>query len=147
MITNKMMSDSLRIAKSLAPIDSGNLRHNAIKLLHRKNGFTIKYSGVDAYYIQFVEEGTNGKRKQKGQHFILNTYLNLVNYFANIDDNKHSDNYNRNLIAKNTLDMEVYRENPDYRRLVHMQSIYQHYANEGLTNKDGTQQLYRRRGE
>ena len=139
MFTNKMMMDSLNIAKSLAPIDSGNLRHNAIKLLRRRNGFTIKYSGVDAYYIQFVEEGTS---KQKAQGFILNTYLQLSNYFANIDNGESSSKR-----ATEKLNMELYRENPDYRRIVHTNSIFQHYQTEGMTNSDGSPRLYRGRGE
>ena len=144
MNTNKMMSDSLRIAKSLAPIDSGNLRNNAIKLLRRKNGFTIKYSGIDANYIQFVNDGTS---KQKAQHFVENAYYTLVNYFANVEDNNMEANSNTNKYAQQKINMEVYRDNPDYRRLVHTRSIFQHYQNEGKFNKDGTQQLYYRRGE
>ncbi len=133
MFTNKMMMDSLNIAKSLAPIDSGNLRHNAIKLLRRKNGFTIKYSAVDAYYIEFVEDGT---KNQKAQRFIENTYKTLSEYFANVGKgNEQGEN------TKNNLNMELYRDNPDYRRLVHRESIFQHYQTEG-TNK-----LYRSRGE
>ncbi len=128
-----MMMDSLNIAKSLAPIDSGNLRHNAIKLLRRKNGFTIKYSAVDAYYIEFVEDGT---KNQKAQRFIENTYKTLSEYFANVGKgNEQGEN------TKNNLNMELYRDNPDYRRLVHRESIFQHYQTEG-TNK-----LYRSRGE
>ncbi len=133
MFTNKMMMDSLNIAKSLAPIDSGNLRHNAIKLLRRKNGFTIKYSAVDAYYIEFVEDGT---KNQKAQRFIENTYKTLSEYFANVGKgNEQGEN------TKNNLNMELYRDNPDYRRLVHRESIFQHYQTEG------TDKLYRSRGE
>jgi HK97 gp10 family phage protein len=133
MFTNKMMMDSLNIARDLSPIDSGNLRHNAIKLLRRKNGFTIKYSSVDAYYIEFVEEGTS---KQKAQHFISNTYVTLANYFANIGDNKQT-----NTKQNDNVNMDLYRNNPDYRRLVHRNSIFQHYQTQG------TDRLYKGRGE
>ncbi len=138
MITNKMMMDSLIIAKSLAPIDSGNLRHNAIKLLRHKDGFTIKYSAVDAYYIEFVEEGTS---KQRPQYFIERTYIALSNYFANVDDGNEKAYNKQGEKAKNDLNMELYRDNPDYRRLVHRESIFQHYQTQG------TDKLYRSRGE
>ncbi len=123
---------------SLAPYDTGNLRHNAIKILRRKNGFTIKYSAVDAYYIQFVEEGT---KTQKGQGFIEKTYITLANYFANVENGIQMLNQDANKEAKNKLNMELYRENPDYRRLVHRESIFQHYQTQGTEN------LYRRKGE
>jgi hypothetical protein len=138
MITNKMMADSLRIAKSFINRKSGNMQDNAIKLLRRKNGFTIKYSSTDAYYITFVEEGTS---KQDAQKFIARTYIELSNYFANVGNGNQGQNYGANDEAKNRLNMELYRENPDYRRLVHRDSIFQHYQTEG------TNDLYRRRGE
>jgi len=138
MFTNKMITDSHRIAKSLAPRDSGNLRENAIRVIRRKNGFTINYSTVDAYYIQFVEEGTT---KQKAQNFIARTYIELSNYFANVEKGNEKAHNKQGETTRQKLNMELYRENPDYRRLVHTQSIYQHYANEGRDT------LYRKRGE
>ena len=146
MFTNKMMMDSLNIAKSLAPIDSGNLRHNAIKLLRRKNGFTIKYSAVDAYYITFQEEGfVHYKSKavvDTNKGFISRTYLTLSNYFQNIEDGKAQSKR-----TNEKINMELYRENSDYRKLVHTNSIFQHYQTEGMTNPDGSPRLYRGRGE
>lgn len=71
---------SLAIAKGFAPVDSGNLRHNAIKLRNvRKDGFTIYYNANDAYYIQAVEEGI----KQPAQHFVRRTYLELASQLQN----------------------------------------------------------------
>jgi len=145
MITNKMISDSLRTARDLAPKDTRNLELNAIKVTNRTSrGFTIKYSGADAYYIQFVEEGTS---KQEAQHFIERTYLALVHYFNSIEQGNGRANSNTNKSSKQEIDRELYNDNPDYRRLVHRQSIFQHYQNENRFNEDGTQQLYRGRGE
>jgi len=139
MDTNKMISDSLRIAKSLAPVDSGNLVHNAIRVVNRSSrGFTIQYSSLDAYYIKFVEEGT---AKQSAQGFIKNTYLHLSEYFYNVGNNNTKSNEYKNDEAKSKLNMELYKDNPDYRRLIHRQSIFQHYQNENRNT------LYRRIGE
>lgn len=52
------MDIALGLAQYIAPIDSGNLRYNAIKKELRSNGFTIRYSLSDAFYIYFLEEGT-----------------------------------------------------------------------------------------
>ena len=138
MITNKMMTDCHRIARSLAPKRSRNLELNAIKLLRRRNGFTIKYSSTDAYYIEFVEEGTS---MQKAQNFIARTYIELCNYFANVESGNENAYNKQGETARQKLNMELYRENPDYRRLVHRESIFQHYHTEG------TDRLYRGRGE
>ncbi len=111
-----MITDCHNIAKSFAPIASGNLRENAIKITRRKsNGFTINYSYVNAYYIQYVEDGTE---KQKPQHFIRNTYLYLCEYFNSMANNTRQPykNYNR------TIDTQLYNFNPDYRKLVQERS-------------------------
>jgi hypothetical protein len=138
MITNRMMMDSLIIAKNNAPVKSGNLSQNAIKLIRKKNGFTIKYSTIDAYYIQWVEDGSI---KQKGQHFILETYKQLAEYFANVEQGNKRAYNQQGSIARSKINMELYRENPDYRRLVHRESIFQNYQTQG------TDKLYKGRGE
>jgi len=121
MITNKMVSDSHRLAKSLSPYLSGNTRYNAIHIRNRSsNGFTIEYNMRDADYIEYVEEGTS---KQKGQHFILNTYLELCNYFANVEQRQQKNNNQSNRMARTELNRDLYRENKDYRELIHQQSI------------------------
>jgi HK97 gp10 family phage protein len=134
---NKVIRDSLRIAKSMSPIDSGNLRENAIKIVNRsKNGFTIRYSSSDAYYIDFVEYGT---KYQDAQKFIEKTYIQIATYFASVGMKQRQIANS----AKNSLnrDNELYRDNADYRRIVHRQSIFQHYQN------DGRDSLYRKQGE
>jgi len=49
---------SLGIAQYLAPMDTGNLRYNAIRSELTNDGFRITYSLDSAYYIYFLEEGT-----------------------------------------------------------------------------------------
>ena len=73
--------------------------------------------------------------------------LNLVGYFSNVQQGNGQANSGSNRYAQQVLDREVYNENPDYRRAIHRQSIFQHYQTEGMTNEDGTPRLYRRRGE
>lgn len=60
------MDISLGLAQYIAPMDSGNLRYNAIKKELRNNGFTIRYSLADAFYIYFLEEGTRKFSGHKG---------------------------------------------------------------------------------
>ena len=50
------------IAQALAPIDTGNLRFNAIKSRATQDGFAIVYSLQDAYYIRLLEEGITTMR-------------------------------------------------------------------------------------
>ena len=57
---------TLAIAKSFTPVDTGNLRHNAVKLRNVKNdSWSIHYSSIDADYIEHVEEGTFRNKPQK----------------------------------------------------------------------------------
>ena len=67
------------IAIRFSPYDTGNLRLNAIKTIIRPDGFTIRYSLDDAFYIYFLEEGTKYTKKHMG--FIANkTVPAIANY-------------------------------------------------------------------
>lgn len=52
----------LNIAKGLSPIDTGNLRFNAINSYEQPNGFVINYSLAAAYYIRLLEEGISSMK-------------------------------------------------------------------------------------
>lgn len=52
------MDIALGLAQYIAPMETGNLRYNAIRKEMRSNGFKIRYSLQDAFYIYFLEEGT-----------------------------------------------------------------------------------------
>lgn len=52
------MRTALGIAQYISPIDTGNLRYNAIKGDLTADGFVIRFSLQDAFYIYFLEEGT-----------------------------------------------------------------------------------------
>jgi len=70
---------SVGIAMSLAPYDTGNLRFNAIKRIVNPQGFTVRYSLADAFYIYFLEEGTSKSLQHQG--FIANrTVPAIANY-------------------------------------------------------------------
>jgi len=143
MISNKLITDCHSIARGFAPKDTLNLSKNAIKIVNRSsNGFTIRYSSVDANYIGFVEEGT---KYQDAQHFIARTYIELSMYLNTLgrkNTNKITKSINT---ARQLGDIDLYKDNPDYRRLVHAKSIYQHYETQGMKNKDGSDMLYRKR--
>jgi HK97 gp10 family phage protein len=117
---NKIITDCHNIAKSFAPVDSGNLRENAIKITKRtKNGFTINYSYINAYYIQYVEDGTPN---QKAQHFIRDTYLYIVEYLNSLAKNSRQPYGKESKYRSRTMDTRLYNHNPDYRTLVHERS-------------------------
>jgi hypothetical protein len=73
----------LRFAQLRAPIDTGNLRHNAIKgkFWNDKNNFVINYSDTDANYIGYLEETTYKNKDKTKQNihkgFILATYIDM----------------------------------------------------------------------
>ena len=52
----KLMRQSRRIARGLAPMETGNLRYNAINYRSRYNGFDIVYSALQANYLHAVRE-------------------------------------------------------------------------------------------
>lgn len=69
--------------KSLAmfntPIDSGNMRHNALKYQRTEKGFKIFWSAFDAHYIRFVNYGTSF---QDEQLFVLKTYIDMISLLS-----------------------------------------------------------------
>ena len=138
-LTNKIITDCHSIARYLAPKDTGNLSRNAIKIRNRtQNSFTLTYSATDAYYIGFVNEGT---KHQPAQHFIENTVQHIVVYLNSVSQGKQPANHRVLTKAIASNDNELLQGNPDYRRFVHTQSIFQHYQTEG------TDRLYRKRGD
>jgi len=142
---NKIIMDCHNIARGMSPKKSGNLRNNAIRITNRtSNGFKITYSGVDANYIAFVEDGT---QYQDAQKFIYRTWLHLVGYLNSVCNGENNPHKYASKTYKMIGEKELLTENTNYRRAVHRQSIYQHYATQGMTNSDGTERLYRRRGE
>ena len=75
---------TLAMAKSFTPIDTGNLRHNAVHLRKVKSdSWSIAYDTSDAYYVEILEDGTldgaevNGRKPKK---FISRTSLVLARY-------------------------------------------------------------------
>lgn len=69
------------IAMFIAPYDTGNLRFNAIKSQLTADGFRVKYSLADAFYIYFLEEGTRKTTRHKG--FIANkTVPTIASYIS-----------------------------------------------------------------
>lgn len=60
------MKVALGLAQYIAPIDTGNLRYNAIIAERTPDGFCIRYSLPRAFYIYFLEEGTRKFQGHKG---------------------------------------------------------------------------------
>ena len=76
---------TLAIAKGMAPVDTGNLRHNAISLKRVKsNSWAINYSTQRATYLEPLEEGWSnpktGEVYQPHKGFISKTSLVVGNY-------------------------------------------------------------------
>lgn len=112
----------LGLARYYAPIDTGNLRYNAIQTYDTSDGFVINYDLSSAYYAYFLEEGTRYSVKHQG--FIANfTYPAIASYlFA-----KYS--------ARNIDLVRYYEQNAEH-------GNYDVYKNE--QNRYGNSQLYRR---
>lgn len=83
-----MVYRSLGVAKGMSPYKTGNWRHNAIHLKNvRDKSFTIHYSGSDAHYMHFVEEGT---KYIKARHTIRDTAMVLGTMFQNYYNGKNT---------------------------------------------------------
>jgi hypothetical protein len=87
-------------AKAMAPVDTGNLRDNAIKGKRYNDPmrFTIHYSGMDAYYLHYLEvaEYAGGSKTKKNEHkgFIYDTYLGIINILnAHFNEGKEVNQY------------------------------------------------------
>jgi|LGOV01.1.fsa_nt_gb hypothetical protein len=60
---------TFEIAKGLAPYDTGNLRHNAIRMTKiKEDSWTINYDTQQAIYISYLEEGTETMKARKFIH-------------------------------------------------------------------------------
>jgi hypothetical protein len=77
----KDMRVAHNIAQMFAPYDTGNVRFNAIKSFRTSDGFAIRYSLSDAFYIYFLEEGTKNKGGQKHVGFIANRTVPAIANF------------------------------------------------------------------
>lgn len=60
------MNVCLGLARGQAPYKTGNVRFNAISSYRTNDGFVIKYSLGDAFYIYFLEEGTRFTTRHQG---------------------------------------------------------------------------------
>jgi len=105
---------ALAIAKGMSPYDTGNLRHNAIKLKKVKsNSFTINYDADKANYIERVEEGNF-----RSSHFIYNTYIQLARELKNYYNyggkgfKTNSKNFNRLSQANLQKSLATSQDNP-----------------------------------
>ena len=83
---------TLGISKSMTPIDTGNVRHNATKLTRVKQSkWSITYSLKDAYYIEILEDGTLNNKTVNGRtprKFIERTSLVLASYLKGFYEGK-----------------------------------------------------------
>jgi len=70
------MKTCLGLARSVSPYKSGNVRFNAMSAYQTNDGFAIRYSLADAFYIYFLEEGTRYTTRHQG--FIANRTVPLL---------------------------------------------------------------------
>jgi hypothetical protein len=82
-MNNRIKRQLLNKAKRMSPIDTGNLRFNAIKGMkwNNPNEFTIYYDSTEANYIEYLEESTFAGRsktkKNRHKDFIKRTAIEL----------------------------------------------------------------------
>ena len=78
---------AMGLARAYAPFKTGNLRFNALHSEMTADGFVILYSMDEAFYVYFLEEGTQKSKKYVG--FISNRTVpaiaSLLNAKYNID--------------------------------------------------------------
>lgn len=107
---------TLGIAKSIVPVDTGNLKYNAIKITrNRPSKWTINYSSKEANYLEYVNDGT---RNQRGQRFV-NDAVGMIAYYLTREFNNENPHFplkSTKEEGKNTLrrDMRNMRSNMLY---------------------------------
>ncbi|NOQ50320.1 MAG: hypothetical protein GQ557_01475 [Mycoplasmataceae bacterium] len=122
-VSPNIKSNTLKIAKGMTPIDTGNLRHNATNLRKVKsNSWTINYSSGDAYYIEILEDGVLNGKKLKGRsprRFIERTSLEIAVYLKKHFEGKPKSDFQNGKMrqSKETMDDNTPR------RLRHFESL------------------------
>ena len=91
-VSPSIKNQTLYMAKGMSPIDTGNLRYNAIRKRNSKpNSWSISYSTSDAYYIEILEDGTlDGKevKGRKARKFIALTSIEIANFLTRYYEGK-----------------------------------------------------------
>lgn len=79
-----MALNSFRIAQTIAPFLSGNLRHNAMFLLMTPTGFEIVYDDQFAHYIDFLEIPGLGSSDIHALFIEMDTFWSVVSYLESM---------------------------------------------------------------
>lgn len=79
-LTHEIGRTCFTIARYIAPIDTGNLRHNAMILIFNKNGFEIIYDDGFAPYIDFLEMAGIGSSDMHQGFIEIDTFDALVGF-------------------------------------------------------------------
>jgi len=125
-----LANTTLDIAKGLAPIQTGNLRHNAISIRNfrkTKDGakWVIHYSPRDAHYLEPL---ITGRRNKKGErvtgrrYFVEIAALNIGTFISKLDLSKSSvpkDKFTKSLSNESTST----KDDNDARKLLHLKSV------------------------
>lgn len=90
------------IAKGNAPVDTGNLKENAIRLTRvKENSWTINYDTRQALYIEPLEEGS---KYMEGRRFIYATANEIALYLKRTFEGKTMPRKNMRTIARGLID-------------------------------------------
>lgn len=91
-----------QIAKGMTPVDTGNLRHNAVRLRNvQSNSWTINYDTTQASYIEPLEEGSINMIPRR---FIRTTANLIALYLKRQLTGRGTSQLHRN-IMRNSLDV------------------------------------------
>lgn len=96
----------LGLARYYAPMDTGNMRFNAINVSDTPDGFAVRYDLQKAFYIYFQEEGTKYSTINAG--FIgQRTYPAIASYLkAKYESHNHElRNYYQNNARNGNIDI------------------------------------------
>jgi hypothetical protein len=88
--TMQLMNDSKNIAQQLAPLDTGNLRYNAIRAYSTPTGFRVSMLYTAAFYGAILNTpGPQAPQKHKGW-WSTNVYTAVTSYVDAVLNNKQS---------------------------------------------------------
>jgi len=91
-VSPSIKNQTLYIAKGHSPVDTGNLKYNAIRRRNsRPNSWSITYSTSDAYYVEILEDGTLDGKEVKGRvprKFIARTSLEIASFLTRYYEGK-----------------------------------------------------------
>jgi hypothetical protein len=88
--TIQLMNDSKVIAQQLSPIDTGNLRYNAIRAYRTPTGFRVVMLYTAAFYGAILDQPPKEGTRQHTGWWSTSVYTAIGSYIDSVLNNKKS---------------------------------------------------------